>query len=201
MMQTIDFRSNENLSSSQLRTRIPRATLDTGSAAEQVRPLIHAVRDRGEAALREHAARFDGVEGHALRVPRDQMTQALDEADSGLVDALTELAQRLRVVAAAQVPPERITHISDQATVRQRWQPVEQVGLYVPGGKAVYPSSVMMNVISAQVARVPSIAIASPVQREHGGVHPTILAAAAILGIDEVYAIGGASAVAAFAYG
>jgi histidinol dehydrogenase len=87
-------------------------------------------------------------------------------------------------------------------TVTERWVPVDRVGLYVPGGRAVYPSSVMMNVIPAQIAGVQSIAVASPPQKEFGGLpHPTILATCALLGIDEVYAVGGAQAVAMFAYG
>ncbi|MET0304514.1 MAG: histidinol dehydrogenase, partial [Microbacteriaceae bacterium] len=109
---------------------------------------------------------------------------------------------RVREASAAQVPAPATTHLAEGAAVVQRWQPVDRVGLYVPGGKAVYPSSVVMSVVAAQVAGVPSIAIASPPQREHGGgVHPVILGAAGLLGIDEVYAMGGAGAIGALAHG
>ena len=107
-----------------------------------------------------------------------------------------------RVGHAAQVPAERTTEVVPGGRVTQRWIPVERVGLYVPGGLAVYPSSVVMNAVAAQVAGVEQIALASPPQAEFAGLpHPTILAACALLGITEVYAVGGAQAVAMLAYG
>lgn len=201
MIQTIQLAAHELADDDTLASRIPRAALDTSTAREQVQPLMLEVRREGSAALRRHALTFDGVAEHDLRVPVDAIKRALDECDPALRSALEALAVRLRQGSAAQVPPEVTTHIAPGATIVQRWKPVTRVGLYVPGGKAVYPSSVMMNAIAAQTSGVTSIAIASPVQKEFGSVHPTILAAAALLGITEVYAIGGASAIAAFAYG
>lgn len=180
---------------------IPRAALDATAAAAQVLPLVHAVQQSGEVALREQAARFDGVEGHALRVDRADIDRAVRSCDPDLLQALRTLIDKLRRASRAQVPEPRVTSFEGGGVIEQRWHPVERVGLYVPGGKAVYPSSVAMNAVAAQVAGVPSIALASPVQRENRSVHPTILAAAGLLEIDEVYAIGGAGAIAAFAFG
>jgi len=201
MIQTIQLAAHELADDDTLASRIPRAALDTSTAREQVQPLMQEVKLEGTVALRRHALTFDGVENHDLRIPESEITRALTDCDPKLRAALEALAGRLREGSAAQVPPELTTQIASGATIVQRWKPVSRVGLYVPGGKAVYPSSVMMNAIAAQTAGVASIAIASPVQKESGSVHPTILAAAALLGITEVYAIGGASAIAAFAYG
>lgn len=200
MIQTINLSERAQISSADLRALIPRAALDTSAAQIQVRPLIAQVRDEGVSALRRHAQQFDGVTGHELRVPEHEIREALSSASTELRDALEALATRLRKGSAAQIPAEQVTILADGAEIRQRWQPVDRVGLYVPGGKAVYPSSVMMNAIAATTAGVRSLAIASPVQKD-GHVHPTILAAAALLGVTEVYAIGGASAIAAFAHG
>ncbi|MBC9928419.1 MULTISPECIES: histidinol dehydrogenase [unclassified Leucobacter] len=200
MMRTIDLRGTDPDPAELLRL-VPRAAIDIESAVDTVRPLIADVAARGEAALREQAKNFDGVEGHALRVPAADIERALLECDPAVRDALEQLIARLRRASAAQVPATQVTTFGDGATITQRWQPVGRVGLYVPGGKAVYPSSVVMNAVSAQVAGVASLAIASPAQRESGGVHPTILAAAGLLGVTEVYAIGGAGAIAAFAHG
>lgn len=200
MMRTIDLRGTDPDPAELLRL-VPRAAIDIESAVDTVRPLIADVAARGEAALREQAKNFDGVEGHALRVPAADIERALLECDPAVRDALEQLIARLRRASAAQVPATQVTTFGDGATITQRWQPVGRVGLYVPGGKAVYPSSVVMNAVSAQVAGVESLAIASPAQRESGGVHPTILAAAGLLGVTEVYAIGGAGAIAAFAHG
>lgn len=200
MMRTIDLRGTDPDPAELLRL-VPRAAIDIESAVDTVRPLIADVATRGVAALREQAKNFDGVEGHALRVPEADIARALLECDPDVRDALEQLIARLRRASAAQVPATQVTTFGDGATITQRWQPVGRVGLYVPGGKAVYPSSVVMNAVSAQVAGVDSLAIASPAQRESGGVHPTILAAAGLLGVSEVYAIGGAGAIAAFAHG
>ncbi|WP_197074215.1 MULTISPECIES: histidinol dehydrogenase [unclassified Leucobacter] len=200
-MRTIDLRGRE-LSRAELLQLVPRAAVDTGIAVERIRPLVDAVRDRGEAALREQARDFDGVEGHALRVPEAEIAASLASCPPEIEQALRLLAERLHVASAAQVPEPRTTRFGDGAVIRQRWQPVSRVGLYAPGGKAAYPSSVLMNAVSAQAAGVPSLALASPAQREHGGgVHPAVLWAAAIVGVTEVYAIGGAGAIAAFAHG
>lgn len=200
-MRTTDLRGRE-LSRGNLLSLVPRAALGAAVAVERVRPLVAAVADRGEAALREQALEFDGVEGHALRVPAEAVAGSLDNCPADVRDALTELIARLRLGSAAQVPEERVTSIGPGAEITQRWQPVSRVGLYAPGGKAAYPSSVIMNAVSAQVAGVPSLALASPAQADNGGLpHQAVLWAAALCGIDEVYAIGGAGAIAAFAHG
>lgn len=200
-MRTLDLRGRPSDPSS-LRTLVPRASVDIGVAVDRVRPLVEAVRDTGEAALREQAATFDRVTGHELRVSPERIERALAECEPEIVTALTAMIERVRVASLAQVPAAAVTHFGNGSTITQRWQPVERVGLYVPGGKAVYPSSVVMNAVAAQAAGVRSIALASPAQTDEGGsVHPTILAAAALLGVTEVYAIGGAGAIAAFAHG
>ena len=200
-MRTLDLRGRD-LSRAELLDLVPRAAVDIGTAVERVRPLVEAVRDRGEAALREQGRDFDGVERHALRVPADRISASLETCPPETRAALEQLIEKLRRASAAQVPAEQVTTFGDGATVRQRWQPVSRVGLYAPGGKAAYPSSVIMNAVAAQAAGVPSLALASPAQRDNDGApHESVLWAAALAGVTEVYAIGGAGAVAAFAYG
>jgi histidinol dehydrogenase len=160
------------------------------------------VREHGASALAEQAERFDGVVPAAVRVPQQEIDAAVKALPADVRAALDEAIDRVRRATAAQVPQTVTTQIGPGATIVQRWQPVERAGLYVPGGKAVYPSSVVMNAVPAQVAGVASVALASPPQREFGGaVHPTILGAAGLLGIDEVYAMGGAGAIGALAWG
>ncbi|WP_221583962.1 histidinol dehydrogenase [Microbacterium sp. G2-8] len=200
-MRTIDLRGR-TLTASELLTAVPRATEAVAAAHEAAAAIVDAVRERGEAALREQAERFDHVTGHALRVPQTQIDDAVRDLDPTVRTALDEAIVRVREASAAQVPDPRETVLASGARVAQRWQPVRRAGVYVPGGKAVYPSSVIMNVVPAQVAGVDRIALASPPQRDHDGrVHPTILAVAGMLGIDEVYAIGGAGAIGALAHG
>lgn len=201
MMRTLDLRGR-TLSTAELLAVVPRATSDVGSAVEVVDALIAEVRERGSAALLEQAERFDRVRPTSIRVAPELLREAEAALDPAVRVALEEAIDRVRRTTAAQVPDERVTEVAPGARIRQRWQPVDRVGLYVPGGKAVYPSSVVMNVVAAQVAGVRSIALVSPPQAEHGGgVHPTILAAASLLGVDEVYAMGGAGAIGALAYG
>jgi histidinol dehydrogenase len=201
MVNTIDLRGR-SLTPTELEKLIPRPVVDVSVAQDAAATLIAEVRAEGAAALTRHAERFDGGAPASFRVPAADLDAALDSLDPAVRAALEETIRRVRVGTAAQVPPQQTTEIAPGARIVQRWQPVGRVGLYVPGGKAVYPSSVIMNAVPAQVAGVRSIALASPAQREFGGnVHPTILAAARLLDIDEVYAIGGASAIGAFAYG
>ncbi len=201
MMRTLDLRGR-TLSTAELLAVVPRATSDVGSAVEVVDALIAEVRERGSAALLDQAERFDRVRPTSIRVAPELLREAEAALDPAVQVALEEAIDRVRRTTAAQVPDERVTEVAPGARIRQRWQPVDRVGLYVPGGKAVYPSSVVMNVVAAQVAGVRSIALVSPPQAEHGGgVHPTILAAASLLGVDEVYAMGGAGAIGALAYG
>ena len=201
MMQLIDLRGSA-LSASELRNILPRAELDVTRALGTAAELISAVRDEGGAALREQALRLDGVEPPHLRVPQEDIDEATAGLDPRVRAGLEAMIERVRAGSAAQVPAPRVTTLGDGAMVELRWHPVARVGLYVPGGKAVYPSSVVMNVCAAAAAGVASIAIASPPQREFGGsVHPTILGAAGLLGITEVYAMGGAGAIGALAHG
>jgi len=201
VIQTIDLRG-ETLTPQRLAAAVPRAKVDVAAASDSAAELIADVRADGMVALLAQARRFDGTDPLHLRVPADDIAAAVAGLDSTVREALEEAIRRVREATAAQLPQERVTELGDGARVRQRWQPVARVGLYVPGGKAVYPSSVVMNVVPAQAAGVASIAIASPAQREFGGgVHPTILGAAGLLGVEEVYAIGGAGAIGALAYG
>jgi histidinol dehydrogenase len=201
MMRTLDLRGR-TLSTADLLALVPRATSDVGSAVDAVDALIADVRDRGSAALLDQAERFDRVRPAAVRVTPEQLRAAEAALDPAVRAALDEAIDRVRRTTAAQVPAPQTTEVAPGARIVQRWQPVARVGLYVPGGKAVYPSSVVMNVVAAQVAGVGSIALASPPQAAFdGSVHPTILGAAALLGVDEVYAMGGAGAIGALAYG
>jgi histidinol dehydrogenase len=181
---------------------VPRATMDVDHALDVVRPIVADVAQRGAPAVLDHGERLDGVRPTHLRVPAADIAAALDALDPDVRTALEVAIERVRRVHADQVRPERTTDVVPGGTVTMRWIPVDRVGLYVPGGRAVYPSSVVMNVVPAQIAEVGSLAVASPPQKEFGGLpHPTILAACALLGVDEVYAAGGAQAIALFAYG
>lgn len=199
----IDVRGTDLLDGSvDLRTLVPRAEIDVERAVEAVRPICEDVRRRGEAALIEYGERFDGVRLESVRVAREALAQALTALDPQVRAALEESIRRARKVHTDQKRRDVRTQVVPGGAVTERWIPVDRVGLYVPGGLAVYPSSVVMNVIPAQIAGVGAIAVASPPQREFGGLpHPTVLAACALLGVDEVYAVGGAQAVAMFAYG
>src|SRR5215469_795220 len=187
----------------QLAALLPRAELDVAAAVEQVRPIVEDVRIRGDDAVREYTARFDGVERPAgTRVPAAALAEALANLDSGVRAALTEAGRRARLVHRSQLPAETWTAVAPGSTVTERYLPVRRAGVYVPGGLVAYPSSVLMNVVPAQVAGVSQIAVASPPQAEHGGLpHPAILAACALLGITEVHAAGGAQAIAMLGYG
>ncbi|BDZ53297.1 histidinol dehydrogenase [Agromyces marinus] len=201
MLRTIDLRGSRP-TPTELLALVPRAATDVGAALEPARALIDDVLARGEEALLDQAERFDGVRPAAVRVSAGELRAARDGLDPEVRRAVEATIDRVRAASAAQVPPPERTVLGPGAVVEQRWQPVGRVGLYVPGGKAVYPSSVVMNVVPAQVAGVSSIALASPAQAAHGGrIHPTIAGVAALLGVDEVYAMGGAGAIGAFAHG
>jgi histidinol dehydrogenase len=202
------------LSPVEIRRQLPRAALDVDVALETVRPLCYDVRDRGDAAVLDATERFDGVRPAALRVPAEELARALDELDPAVRDALTEAIRRTRLVHRAQLREPVTVEVAPGTTVTERWVPVDRVGLYVPGGRVAYPSSVVMNVVPAQEAGVGSLAVVSPPQRDPGNrngageghrasglPHPVVLAACQLLGVDEVYAVGGAQAVAMLAYG
>jgi len=200
-VRTIDLRG-QKLSPADMLAAVPRATQARAEALETAARIVEDVRAGGEDALRAQAEKFDAVTGHAVRVPKSHLDDAVAALTSEIRSALEETIRRVRQASTAQVPDDRVTEIGPGARITQRWQPVQRVGVYIPGGKAVYPSSVIMNVVPAQVAGVEQIALASPPQHDQDGrIHPVILAAAGLLGITEVYAMGGAGAIGAFAWG
>ncbi|CAA9383818.1 MAG: Histidinol dehydrogenase [uncultured Nocardioides sp.] len=201
LIRRIDLRG-AGTASVDYRASVPRAEFDVEAAAHQVRPILDAVRTRGVEAIVELSAQFDGVDRDDITVPREALDRALAELDAGVRAALEESVRRLRVTCEAELEQDVTTSLGEGATVTHRKVPVDRVGLYVPGGLAPLVSSVVMNVVPAQVAGVRSIALASPPQKNSGGLpEPTILAACALLGVHEVYAVGGAQAIAMFAYG
>jgi histidinol dehydrogenase len=200
-MPRIDLR-NQKLSTAQLRSTLPRGGVDVDAVVPTVRPIVDDVAARGAVAALEYGAKFDGVQPATVRVPAAVLVKALAELDPDIRVALQVAIERTRAVHADQRRTDTTTELAPGATVSERWVPVERVGLYVPGGNAVYPSSVIMNVVPAQTAGVESLVIASPPQAQFDGLpHPTILAAAHLLGVDEVWAVGGAQGVALLAYG
>jgi histidinol dehydrogenase len=201
VIRTVDLRG-QSLDKAGYQAELPRAQLDVAKAMTLIEPILRRVQHGTEADLIALAQEFDGVRPASIRVPQSALDAALAELDPAIRTALEVSAERIRKVHKDQVRADTRTMVVDGGTVTEKWIPVDRVGLYVPGGRAVYPSSVLMNVIPAQIAKVSSIAVASPPQKEFGGLpHPTILATCALLGITEVYAVGGAQAIALFAYG
>ena len=201
MIRSLDLRGKA-LTKAGYQKAIPRAKLDIAAALVAIEPILQKVKSGTEADLLQLAEEFDGVRPPSIRVPQSALEKALADLDPKIRAALELSAERIRKVHNDQTRGVTTTKVVDGGVVTERWIPVDRVGLYVPGGRAVYPSSVLMNVIPAQIAKVSSIAVASPPQKEFGGLpHPTILAACALLGITEVYAVGGAQAIALFAYG
>lgn len=201
MIRSLDLRGKA-LTKAGYQKAIPRAALDIAAALVSIEPILQKVKSGTEADLLQLAEEFDGVRPPSIRVPQSALDKALADLDPKVRAALELSAERIRKVHNDQTRGVTTTKVVDGGVVTERWIPVDRVGLYVPGGRAVYPSSVLMNVIPAQIAKVSSIAVASPPQKEFGGLpHPTILAACALLGITEVYAVGGAQAIALFAYG
>ena len=198
MLQRIDLRAGLG----DLRAVLPRAAVDVGAALTAVALTVEDVRRRGADAVLDAAERFDGVRPAALRVPRAAFEAAADALAPSVRAALVEAIARARAGHEAQLPAAAVTEPAPGGSVTQRWVPVARVGLYVPGGRALYPSSVVMNVVPAQVAGVGAIAVTSPPQRENDGwPDRNVLAACSLLGVDEVYAAGGAQGVALLAYG
>jgi histidinol dehydrogenase len=201
VMARIDLRGAE-LSAARLRAALPRGGADIDAVLPKIRPIVDAVAERGAEAALDFGEEFDGVRPSAVRVPAAELDTALAGLDGDVLAALQVAIERTRAVHAAQRRADFTTTLGPGATVTERWVPVDRVGLYVPGGNAVYPSSVVMNVVPAQAAGVRSLVVASPPQAHFGGLpHPTILAAARLLGVEEVWAVGGAQAVALLAYG
>jgi histidinol dehydrogenase len=197
MLRRIDLR--QGLGS--LTGLLPRAAVDVTTVMEQVAPLVADVRKRGGWAVLDATEKFDGVRPERLRVPQAAIDAAVANLPVQVHAALTEAIARVRIGHQAQIPTERVTQIVPGGTVTQRWVPVGRVGLYVPGGLAVYPSSVVMNVVPAQVAGVKGIAVTSPPRPDTGLPDATVLAACGLLGVTEVYAAGGAQAIAMLGYG
>lgn len=201
-LRTIDLRGTPH-SYAELRRLVPRQTNEyLGNALTTVQEIIQKVQSDGADYLRQLAACFDGVEQGALRVPQQAIDRALENLDPAVRKGLEVAIERTRAFAAAQCPADQTIEVAPGAVLTNRWTPVRRAGVYVPGGLAVYPSSVIMNTVPAQAAGVGSLVLCTPPQKEFDGLpHPTILAAAGLLGITEVWAIGGAGALAAMAYG
>ena len=200
-MRVVDVRTRQ-LTKTGYQELLPRAPLDINAALEAIAPIIDSVKSGDESTLLDLSEKFDGIRPRSLKVPTDVIDEALNSLDPQLRSIITESIRRVRIVHRDQQRGITTTKVVDGGEVEERWIPVDRVGLYVPGGRAVYPSSVIMNAVPAQIAGVKSIAVASPAQKENDGwPHQTILATCALLGVTEVYAMGGAQAVAAFAYG
>jgi histidinol dehydrogenase len=201
MLSTLDLRGGSRRASD-LRNLVPRAKFDLDSVVEQVRPIVEDVRERGATAVQEWSEKFDGVRAPQICVPQSVIDNSLAELDPKIKAALVDAISRVRIVHEHQRRDDTTVTVAPGGTVTERWLPVQRVGLYVPGGVYVYPSSVIMNVVPAQIAGVSSLVVCSPPQKDFGGwPHPTILAACALLGVTEVYAAGGAQAIALMAYG
>ncbi|MDU0968601.1 MAG: histidinol dehydrogenase [Actinomycetaceae bacterium] len=201
MLNVSDLRGLDP-SATDLSDYLPRATIDLDRAIDIVRPIMEDVREHGADAVERWSLKFDGRVPEHLAVDPAYLQQSLDELPADVRHGLETSIAHNRQGHEAQLPSEKTTEIVPGGFVTQRWVPVGRVGLYVPGGLAVYPSSVVMNVVAAQVAGVREIALVTPPQKEFGGqIHPTIAAACALLGVEEVYAVGGAQAIAMLAYG
>ena len=201
MLRTIDLRGQE-LRPAQLRRVLPRGGTDVAAVVDKVAPLVHRVRQEGAAAALDFGEQFDGVRPTHLRVPQAELEKAASGLDPQVRQAIEVSIERVRKVHAEQKPAAHTTELALGATVTEVFRPIERVGLYVPGGKAVYPSSVIMNAVPAQAAGAESLVVASPPQKESGGLpHPTVLAVCQMLGVDEVWAVGGGQAIALMAYG
>ena len=204
MIRRIDLRGADRGSASTIdyRAAVPRAEFDIEAATHAVQPIIEAVRERGQEAIAEFSEKFDGVRVDDIRVPAAALTKALDELDPAIRAGLEESIARLRTTCAAELEKDAVTDLAPGARVTHRKVPVGRVGLYVPGGLAPLVSSVLMNVVPAQVAEVPSIALASPPQKEFGGLpqpdHPGRVRSA---GCGRGLRRRGAQAIAMFAYG
>ncbi len=201
MIRILDWRG-ESLDPQTVFDRVPRVSAESSDVDQTVQALIDDVRERGSDALLDHAERFDRCRPAGLKTPQSAIDTAVKELDPALRVSIERAIAHVRAGSALQVPERKSVEVVPGGTITQRWQPVERAGVYVPGGKAVYPSSVVMNVVAAQTAGVKHIALASPPQADfEGEIHPTILATAGLLGVTEVYRMGGASAIGALAYG
>ncbi|MFT8991096.1 MAG: histidinol dehydrogenase [Gluconobacter albidus] len=174
---------------------------DERSVAEPVRAILADVRSRGDDALCDYTARFDRLTLPAdrLRISAEEIASEAARVPADLMDALRTAARRIETFHAAQMPQDLDFTDEDGIRLGMRWTPLDAVGLYVPGGKAAYPSSVLMNALPARVAGVKRLAMCVPAP--DGVLNPVVLAAAQLCGVTEIYRIGGAQAVGAMAFG
>jgi len=201
ILRVVDLR-NGVPNSVRINELLPRASLKIEDALETVSPIIEAVRTNPIAEITRLAQKFDGFDPNPIRVSEQELKTALEQLNPNLRSSLEESIKRVREVSLNNLPKTVTTSLSPTGKVHQRWQPIDSVGLYVPGGKAVYPSSVVMNVVPAQVAGVKNLSIVTPGQKNFNGrPHPTVLAAAALLGVKDVFNVGGPAAIAALAHG
>lgn len=200
-MRILDLRGTQ-LSLAAVRLVAPRAALDIEEAARQVQPIIEDVEQFGAAAVIRATEKYDGFTPSSLLVAQHEIDAAVDGLNADLRAAIETAIERVRAVSIDSLSQSAETKFEAGGKVTQRFVAVESVGLYVPGGRAVYPSSVVMNVVPAQVAGVKRLVIATPGQKEFGGrPHPTVLAVAGLLGVSNILVAGGAAAIASFAYG
>lgn len=197
MLTRLDFRG---LSRQEIAQRLPRPEVSGEGPTAAVREILAEVRAHGDQALLQYTERFDGVKLDALRVPSEAIEEAWANTPAELQDALVEAARRIRAFHETQRPRPH-AHTDAGITVEAESRPVDRAGLYVPGGRASYPSTVLMTAIPAQVAGVAEIALCVPASQDTGQVAQITLAAAKVAGVSEIYALGGAQAVAAMAYG
>lgn len=195
VLNRLDLRGVDDLAG-----RLPRPTVDADEPVAAVRSILTEVREGGDAALLALTKRFDGVALESLAVPRAEIDAALASIDPAVRAALELARDRIAEHHRAQLHGP-VEHASDGAHIRSYRRPVDRVGCYVPGGRAAYPSTLLMTAVPALVAGVPEVVVCVPPDRTTGAVSPVTLAAAAVAGVSEVYAVGGAQAIAALAYG
>ena len=194
--------TGKKLTKREYKELIPRANLSVESAMIKIAPILQRVKAGDEAELIKLATEFDGVTPKTIRVSSDELQKALAALDPQIRKSLELAIDQVRKYHRTQLPTDSSVSVIAGGDIDRTFRAVDRVGLYVPGGVASYPSSVIMNVVPAQIAGVTSIALASPPQKENGGLpNSTILATCQLLGVNEVYAVGGAQAIAMFAYG
>ncbi|MDP2959143.1 MAG: histidinol dehydrogenase [Longimicrobiales bacterium] len=179
---------------------LARAPSDEAGLVARVASLMDDVRARGDEALREMAARFDGARLARLEVPRERWDRALAGLDPAVRRALERAAANIRRFHTAQIPTDVTLEVEPGVRITRRWSPLERVGVYAPGGRAAYPSSVLMGVVPARAAGVTEVVVCSPPGSD-GEPPAAVLAACALAGADRLFALGGAGAVAALAFG
>ena len=194
--------TGKKLTKREYKELIPRANLSVESAMIKIAPILQRVKDGDEAELIKLATEFDGVTPKSIRVSSDELQKALAGLDPAIRKSLELAIDQVRKYHRTQLPTDSSVSVIAGGDIDRTFRAVDRVGLYVPGGIASYPSSVIMNVVPAQIAGVTSIALASPPQKENNGLpNSIILATCQLLGVTEVYAVGGAQAIAMFAYG